>query len=84
MTATFSKKSFASLRVPPVFIYVLITRHFKLACVVVVFLFRTKDICFCSRAFDFLKMVDELEEDVAWMDDRASLAFGRFPQMVLL
>ena len=33
---------------------------------------------------DFLKIVDEVEEDVAWMDDRASLAFGRFPQMVLL
>ena len=51
MTATFSKKSFASLRVPPVFIYVSITRHFKLACVVVVFLFRTKDICYCSCAW---------------------------------
>jgi len=39
----------------------------RLACVVVVvvvvvFLFKTKDIC--SRAFDFLKMVDEVEEDV--------------------
>ena len=75
----------------PVFIYVSITRHMKassikLACVVVVvvFLFKTKDICFCSRAFDFLKMVDEVEEDVTWMNDRASLAFGRFPQMVLL
>ena len=33
---------------------------------------------------DFLEIVDEFEEDVAWMDDRASLAFGRFPQMVLL
>ena len=33
---------------------------------------------------DFLEMVDEVEEDVTWMDDRASLAFGRFPQMVLL
>ena len=33
---------------------------------------------------DFLEIVDELEEDVTWMDDRASLAFGRFPQMVLL
>ena len=33
---------------------------------------------------DFLEMVDEVEEDVAWMNDRASLAFGRFPQMVLL
>ena len=74
----------------PVFIYVLITRHmkassFKLACIVViVFLLKKKDICFCSCAFDFLKMVDEVEEDVAWMNDRASLAFGRFPQMVLL
>ena len=37
-----------------------------------------------ALVLDFLEMVDEVEEDVAWMDDRASLAFGRFPQMVLL
>ena len=37
-----------------------------------------------APVLDFLEMVDEVEEDVTWMDDRASLAFGRFPQMVLL
>ena len=37
-----------------------------------------------ALVLDFLEIVDEFEEDVTWMDDRASLAFGRFPQMVLL